>query len=218
MWLKHNSLLRNPEALWLQGKLVVFKEAWFVVGGRMLHDHRCHEIIIMITEYFVTPAGLTTTLFPWFKVRLQFVSVLVRFQLHNYIWSNIHEIVLWITVFCLKLITYCLNQNGPYHWRNVMTKISGAVKSSKLTILQTLTTFSWSMHYCCELNIAWLLVLQPYISFTITYRLLISPTFYWHHAKKATIHQVTTMLATSKNVLFPGHNHLLTTSADDPSL
>ena len=36
--------------------------------------------------------------------------------------------------------------------------------------------------------------------------------------KKATIHQVTTMLATSKNVLFPGHNHLLTTGTDDPSL
>ena len=32
--------------------------------------------------------------------------------------------------------------------------------------------------------------------------------------KKATIHQLTT----SQNVLFPGHNHLLTTSADDPSL
>ena len=26
------------------------------------------------------------------------------------------------------------------------------------------------------------------------------------------------MLATSKNVLLPGHNHLLTTGADDPSL
>ena len=26
------------------------------------------------------------------------------------------------------------------------------------------------------------------------------------------------MLATSKNVFFPGHNHLLTTSADDPLL
>ena len=35
--------------------------------------------------------------------------------------------------------------------------------------------------------------------------------------KKATIHQVTTMLATSKNVLFPGHNHLLTTGIEDPS-
>ena len=36
--------------------------------------------------------------------------------------------------------------------------------------------------------------------------------------KKATIHQVTTMLATSKNVLFPGHNYLLTTDTDDPTL
>ena len=26
------------------------------------------------------------------------------------------------------------------------------------------------------------------------------------------------MLATSKNVLFPGHSHLLTTGTDDPSL
>ena len=36
--------------------------------------------------------------------------------------------------------------------------------------------------------------------------------------KKATFHQVTTMLATSKYVLFPGHNHLLTTGTVDPSL
>ena len=35
--------------------------------------------------------------------------------------------------------------------------------------------------------------------------------------QKATIHQVTTMLATSKNVLFPHHSHLLTTDTDDPS-
>ena len=37
-------------------------------------------------------------------------------------------------------------------------------------------------------------------------------------AQKDTIHWVTTMLATSKNVLFPGHNHLLTTCTYDPSL
>ena len=35
-------------------------------------------------------------------------------------------------------------------------------------------------------------------------------------AMKATSHQVTAMLATSKNVLFPGHNHLLTTGTGDP--
>ena len=36
--------------------------------------------------------------------------------------------------------------------------------------------------------------------------------------KKATIHQETTILATSKNVLFPGHSHLLTTGTDNPLL
>ena len=36
--------------------------------------------------------------------------------------------------------------------------------------------------------------------------------------KKITIHQLTTMLGTSKNVLFPGHNHLLTTGGDDNTL
>ena len=35
---------------------------------------------------------------------------------------------------------------------------------------------------------------------------------------KATIHQVTTMLATSKYVLFAGHNHLLTIGTDNPTL
>ena len=39
-----------------------------------------------------------------------------------------------------------------------------------------------------------------------------------HWAKKATIHQATAMLATSKNVLFPGHNDLLTTGTDDLTL
>ena len=33
--------------------------------------------------------------------------------------------------------------------------------------------------------------------------------------QKATIHQVTTMLTISKNVLYPGHHHLLTTDTDD---
>ena len=37
----------------------------------------------------------------------------------------------------------------------------------------------------------------------------------FYHCKKATTHQVTTMLATSKNVLFPDPNRLLTTSTDD---
>ena len=36
--------------------------------------------------------------------------------------------------------------------------------------------------------------------------------------KNTTNHQVTTMLATSKNVLYPSHNHLLTTGAEDLTL
>ena len=34
-------------------------------------------------------------------------------------------------------------------------------------------------------------------------------------AQNYIIHQVSTMLATPKSVLFPGHNHLLTTGTDD---
>ena len=41
---------------------------------------------------------------------------------------------------------------------------------------------------------------------------------YFSLAKKVTVHQVTTMLATSKNILLQSPNHLLTASADDPSL
>ena len=38
--------------------------------------------------------------------------------------------------------------------------------------------------------------------------------------KTATIHQLTTILSISTNVLFPGHNHLLAIAigADDPTL
>ena len=39
-----------------------------------------------------------------------------------------------------------------------------------------------------------------------------------YFAQKATIHQLTTVLSTSKNVRYLGHNRLLTTSADDPSV
>ena len=39
-----------------------------------------------------------------------------------------------------------------------------------------------------------------------------------HCVEKNTIHQITTMLSICKYVLFPGHNHLLITGADDTSL
>ena len=53
----------------------------------------------------------------------------------------------------------------------------------------------------------------PFIFILNSYLPLLKPL-----RKKATIHQVTTMPTTSKNVLFPGHNQLLTNGADDPSL
>ena len=61
----------------------------------------------------------------------------------------------------------------------------------------------------------------------VTVRAVCAKACLWHadvlisslpHCTKGTIHQVSTMLATSKNVLFPSHNHLLTTGTDDPSL
>ena len=54
----------------------------------------------------------------------------------------------------------------------------------------------------------------PHISLSMCNPRSLSP----HWANKATMHQVTTILVTSKNVPFPGLNHLLTTGADNPSL
>ena len=60
--------------------------------------------------------------------------------------------------------------------------------------------------YICTKDIAWLAECRE-----------LSAAEHTQH-KKATIHQLTIMLSTSKNVLFPGHNHLLTTGADNPTL
>ena len=38
------------------------------------------------------------------------------------------------------------------------------------------------------------------------------------HVNASNKHCIQRPLSTSKDVLFPGHNHLLTTSADDPAL
>ena len=55
-------------------------------------------------------------------------------------------------------------------------------------------------------------ILSPYwifMNWTVRY----GRRYTLHCAKKATINQVTTKLATPKNVLLPGHNHLLTTGS-----
>ena len=52
---------------------------------------------------------------------------------------------------------------------------------------------------------------QPWASNPRSLDLVQHPIHHTH--PKNPIHQVTTLLATSKDILFPGHNHLLTTSA-----
>ena len=44
------------------------------------------------------------------------------------------------------------------------------------------------------------------------------PTHWLVHCAKTPLSTITSMLATSKKVLFPGHNPMLTTGTDDPSL
>ena len=62
------------------------------------------------------------------------------------------------------------------------------------------------------------LVVQRYLIQTTRIGCDIKPDNTLH--KKATIRQVlvTTIFATSKSILFPGHNHLLTTGTDDLTL
>ena len=68
------------------------------------------------------------------------------------------------------------------------------------------TRWTTRTHYACELagTLALLWMICRQLKFT--------------QRKQATIHQLPTSLTTSKNVLFSGHNHLLTTGADDLTL
>ena len=95
---------------------------------------------------------------------------------------------------------------------------------------------SWLMQRCCKIKLSFLILqnIARYLKlslFNVCVRRrhvgLCSNESITRHVKswcltqrkkKATIHQVTTMLSTSKNVLFPGHNHLLTTGNDDLTL
>ena len=91
------------------------------------------------------------------------------------------------------------------------------VYSTCTKILLCLATEASTRLFKVSVNLA----LSARLIITIIVLLLgISAVMYGHTTlhKKATMYQLTTMLAISKNVLFPGHNHLLTTGADDPSL
>ena len=91
---------------------------------------------------------------------------------------------------------------------------------SSLTMMRFEPMISQGDCFCrLSCNVAWthssiFLLFVPFISHRAP------PPYSWYHPlrKKNTIHKVITMLATSKNVLFPGHNHLLITGADDKTL
>ena len=100
-------------------------------------------------------------------------------------------------------MSYLLLQRTDYSFLSIIL-VSSIFPSYWFYILAQIVL---SEEVCCpnaaELNVSFCLV----------------PCILFHRCtKKATIHQVTTMLATSKNVLFPGHKHLLTTGADDTLL
>ena len=75
----------------------------------------------------------------------------------------------------------------------------------KRYIINALSTVQWEYTLLLEWREVHALDHNPTSSFSSTVQM-------------STVHQVTTMLATSKNVLFLGHNHLLTTGTNDPTL
>ena len=101
-------------------------------------------------------------------------------------------------------------------------------------ILYRISKIGYSKNYYANPDVITLGIDTDYILFSQRYELQVyefqetyflqmnveKSTFYLCETLRnnATIHKVTTMLATSKNVLFPSHNHLLTTDIDDPSL
>ena len=87
------------------------------------------------------------------------------------------------------LVLSHLSNQRPYDKATSQTSNLTASCGKVVTIWISITT----ANYTCRITIA-----------------------YDHYAKKATIHQVTTMLATSIKIPFPGNKHLLTIGADDP--
>ena len=65
----------------------------------------------------------------------------------------------------------------------------------------------------------WISDLYFHIRWCSTKLYFVSSEYHSHSLhNKATIHQVTSMPPISKNVLFAGHSHILSTGSDDPTL
>ena len=103
--------------------------------------------------------------------------------------------------------------------------VCGSEQHCSITILYMLSHCIYCKHQLTANTCIHFVCVKTLISFPLwAVQILLSISWFlsdnWRTstAQKATIHQVTTMLATSKNSLCPGHNHLITTGADDPTL
>ena len=93
--------------------------------------------------------------------------------------------------------------------------------SLQLTIVRSLRMIDWVKLQGKPLRFVTLFDIIVKLTLTIAW---VSATCLYNKSKacslreKVTIHQVATMLAASENVIFVGHNHLLTTGTADTSL
>ena len=109
---------------------------------------------------------------------------------------------------CENCITFWWVTSNPYETVLYIT-------TGKLTVeAYTQMFYRWALNHLSNSKITFASINKVCIEYKL-YWAFIPLSF--SPANKATMHQVTTMLATSKNVLFPGHNHLLTTGTGDPS-
>ena len=164
-----------------------------------------------------------------FHTIIYITAVALPYNSHK--WSALYHITLsWVMVMFLlfmlqqNCMIYCLCE-CPSHCHSFVCWLF--LKSSPSSIFVVVVVCVWNCNIWLEYNtLLWLIL---YLNFLLSTRAYITQLIFvtWHtqrglliftahSAKENTIHQVTTMLqATSKNVLFPGHNHMLTTGADD---
>ena len=128
-------------------------------------------------------------------------------------WPKVHKC--WQTVGskCFKVhpihISFSLKKNQTSHQlMKSHEQFSRFPPAPCPTLQKVWLKILWNKSQVCGCRLSWIVLL--FFKLGLTLKL--------HCEKQATIHQVTKMLTASKNVLFPGHNHLLTTDTDVPSL
>ena len=136
--------------------------------------------------------------------------------------SNIFFLLLWLfIVYMNDELHYpnCTSSHRPMNTHWISSKFYIVTPDCLAWCMPRLQ--QWHCHWAKSIVLRALIKTEVYWS-----KMLLAPSsesqILWalldSRAKKAAIHQLTTMLSTSKNVLFLSHNHLLTNGADDPSL